>query len=73
MFQEVYCEEEIILCSFCCYYDHDDVLWDAASGQRMRTLEGHTEFVNSVAFSPDGSKLASGSSDGTVVLWDVSH
>ena len=35
------------------------------------TLEGHTEAVLNVAFSPDGSKLASGSGDTTVRLWDL--
>ena len=35
------------------------------------TLEGHTEAVLSVAFSPDGSKLASGSGDTTVRMWDL--
>ena len=35
------------------------------------TLEGHTGDVNSVSFSPDGTTLASGSSDGKVKLWDV--
>ncbi len=34
-------------------------------------LTGHTNGVDSVAFSPDGHTLASGSFDATVRLWDV--
>jgi WD40 repeat protein len=37
--------------------------------QEMVTLKGHDDAVNSVAFSPNGKKLASGSGDGTVKLW----
>ena len=36
------------------------------------TLQGHTHVVLSVSFSPDGQLIASGSGDGTGLLWDVS-
>jgi WD40 repeat protein len=39
--------------------------WDAA----QQTLEGHTSVVTSVAFSPDGTQVVSGSDDETVRLW----
>jgi tetratricopeptide (TPR) repeat protein len=39
------------------------------SGEHIRTLTGHTKQVYSVAFSPDGQTIASGSADGTVLLW----
>jgi WD40 repeat protein len=35
------------------------------------TLKGHTDYVFSVAFSPDSKTLASGCQDGTIKLWDV--
>jgi WD40 repeat protein len=47
-------------------------LWAAADGQLQRTLEGHTSNVWSLAFSPNGQRLASGSFDKTIVLWDPS-
>ena len=36
----------------------------------IRTLEGHTNLISCLDFSPDGSKLLTGSEDSTVIVWD---
>jgi WD40 repeat protein/serine/threonine protein kinase len=45
-------------------------LWDTATGKNIATLLGHRNAITSLAFSPDGSQLASSSTDQTSRLWD---
>ncbi len=51
--------------------DNTVMLWDVSTQQSIDTFAEHTGPVTSVAFSRDGTILATGSEDGTAILWDV--
>ena len=47
-------------------------LWNAATGEHKKTLiKERTDSILTVAYSPNGASLVSGSKDGTILLWDT--
>jgi len=54
-----------------CSDDKTVRLWSVQTGAVLKVMEGHHDRVNSVAYSPDGSLIASGSADRTVKMWNA--
>ena len=46
-------------------------VYDAKTFEVKSSLSGHSDWVFSVAWSPDGTKLAGGSKDKTVCIWEA--
>jgi WD40 repeat protein len=46
-------------------------IWDATTGEKVKTFAGHPGGVNAITFTPDGSRLVSGGVDLMVRIWDV--
>jgi WD40 repeat protein len=51
--------------------DMSIILWDAETGQKLKSLDGHSAPGWDLAFHPSGTRLASASADKTIRLWDV--
>ncbi|MEX0652866.1 MAG: serine/threonine-protein kinase [Phycisphaeraceae bacterium] len=52
--------------------DADDLLiWNTATGQRVRTLPGHDHRLVNLALTPDGQHLAAGDAEGWVTVWST--
>ena len=45
--------------------------YDVTNFTCLKTLEGHSDSVRSIAYSPDGTKIVSGSYDETIKIWDA--
>jgi WD40 repeat protein/serine/threonine protein kinase len=60
-----------VIASGCGYSGGPIRLWEAASGQPLGTLEGHTAWICQLVFSADGRRLYSSSGDQTIRIWDV--
>ncbi len=54
-----------------CSADHTVRLWNPLTGAALKTLSGHTDWVYAVALSPDGKRVAAGSWNGEVRVWDT--
>lgn len=52
------------------YPDDTARLWEAATGKLVARLSGHKNAIRGVAFSPDGSRVVTASTDRTARLWD---
>lgn len=51
--------------------DYTVRIWDAADGSEVAVLNGHLAELTALSWSPDNTKIVSGSSDATVRIWDV--
>ena len=46
-------------------------VWEVATGRELRTLQGHSGWVNGVALSADGRLVVSASNDWALKVWEV--
>jgi WD40 repeat protein len=54
-------------------YSGDIYLWEVNTAEVRHVFKGHRGRVSSLEFSPDGSRLLSGSADATAIIWDLTQ
>lgn len=52
-------------------WNNDIVILDVATGEKRHLLKGHADSIQDLAISPDGTQLASVSSDRQLIVWDL--
>jgi WD40 repeat protein len=53
--------------------DWTATVWDAVTGERRKTLRGHTGQVITLTISPDSRRIFTGAFDNTTRVWDALH
>lgn len=53
------------------YNDGSVRIWDAAESSVRVTLDGHKKQITALSFDDNGARLASGSQDNEIILWDI--
>jgi guanine nucleotide-binding protein subunit beta-2-like 1 protein len=54
-------------------WDKQVKVWNLTNCKLRTNLPGHSDYINTVTVSPDGSLCASGGKDGTAMLWDLNE
>jgi WD40 repeat protein len=53
------------------FWNYNIRIWNINTGECIKTLGGHLNFVESIAISPNGQKIVSGSLDYTIKIWNI--
>lgn len=53
------------------YADGSVRLWSSSTGSVITTFNGHKKAVSALAFDDEGTRLASGSQDTDIIVWDI--